>query len=262
MPVHQPQASYLTLALSSLIVASPRDSEIHIGLDGVCDETCLQILVNLQRRIATPKVRISELKRQGLVATLNQLIRDSDCDYVARHDADDVCLPDRLENQLNALASQPETGFCGTQITRCNSQLIPNRLQRHYPSGFNGQLLYASLMNNPIAHPTLMLRREILGSPAYRHLPGTEDWDLYIRLWEEGYRSFNLKQSGLLYRTHPGQITKRKRDFKLIDDLKQRSLRAATLHQPLYRYLKVIQKASNASKATKLLMRAKTILDQ
>jgi glycosyltransferase involved in cell wall biosynthesis len=262
MPVYQTDVSHLAEAISSLIVAAPKDSEIHIGLDGPCSEPGLQLLHTMQQSSPGPIIRISQFQRQGLVPTLNALIEQSDCKYLARQDSDDVCLPSRLMQQLRALDERPTAFFCGTQVTRCDANLQPHRRQRIYPTSFRSQLIYASLLNNPIAHPTLMIKRNILDIPAYRHISGAEDWDLYIRLWLEGNQSFNLKQPGLLYRIHPHQITQQARNSKLLYELKARSLQAAAQHYQSSILLKPIQNLSNTIRLTELAIQAKRWLDR
>jgi hypothetical protein len=216
----------------------------------------------MQNRCEGPSIRITQFQRSGLVATLNALIEQSDCQYLARQDGDDVCLPQRLQQQLQALHSHPTAGFCGTQITRCNSKLKPHQRQRRYPTSFRAQLIYASLLNNPIAHPTLMIKRRLLQNTSYRPVASAEDWDLYIRLWQEGHSSFNLDQSGLLYRIHPQQITQKSRDNQLLCDLKSRSLQAATQHHRSSRLFKPVQQFGNAIHFTEVAIHAKAWMDR
>jgi hypothetical protein len=262
MPVSQTKASHLAEAIASLINASPADSEIHIGLDGPYGEAGLKVLDQLQSRNKSSNIRISQFKRLGLASTLNALIEQSDCHYLARQDSDDICLPNRLQAQLQALQSQPSASFCGTQITRCDVNLQPHQRQRRYPLSFPAQLIYASLLNNPIAHPTLMIKCDLLQSTTYRAVAGAEDWDLYIRLWQEGYRSFNLDQSGLLYRIHPQQVTQQRRNSQLLRDLKSRSLQAAAQHHRNSNLLKPIQQLGNATRFTEMAIHAKGWVDQ
>ena len=262
MPVYQTEVSQLAESLSSVIIAAPEDSEIRVGLDGPYSQEGLELLTRLQTTRGIAKLHISHFPRQGLVATLNALIRQSDCCYLARQDADDVCLPQRLQLQLRALDGRPSYSFCGTQMTRCDDRLHPHQRQRRYPTSFKGQLIYASLLNNPIAHPTLMIKRELLQQSSYLPVPGAEDWDLYIRLWQEGYRSFNLDQSGLLYRMHHKQITQQKRNRQSLQGLKARSLEAANKHYRGSSLLKPLQRFSNAIHLTEMVIKAKPMLDR
>lgn len=262
MPVYQTEVSQLAESIASLLITAPEDSEIHIGLDGPLSNEGLQLLAKMEKNHGFSRLRVTHFPRQGLVATLNGLIERSDCRYLARQDSDDICLPNRLKQQWMALEERPTYGFCGTQITRCDERLYPNQRQRFYPKSFQAQLAYASLLNNPIAHPTLMIRRELIKNIGYRPIAGAEDWDLYIRLWQEGQRSFNLDISGILYRMHPRQITKQTRDNQILHSLKKRSLQAATAHYRWSQILKPIQALSNTFQLTELGIKAKFILDR
>jgi glycosyltransferase involved in cell wall biosynthesis len=263
VPVYRTAPTHLSESIKSLLVATPSDSEIHIGLDGPSDEAIYKTIENIRKTNTSKRViRVSLFERQGLTKTLNALIGKCDCTYVARHDSDDVCLPGRLQMQLEAMDRYREYGFCGTQIVRCDEDLTPYKHQRRYPRSFKSQLIYASLLNNPIAHPSLLIKREILEAATYHEIAGAEDWDLYIRLWEAGYMSFNLNKEGLLYRVHSQQITKRQRNRVLLNQLKAQSLDAATRHFYGIRILKPLQLIGNASRFSEIAINAKKWLDQ
>lgn len=211
-------------------IAALPDTEVLIGLDGPCTEAIAMLLDRAQQRNPSGQWRVLALPKRGLVCTLNTLLEASDSAYVARQDADDFSLPDRFQRQLEALDAQPDAAFCGTQITRCDANLRPLARQRSYPTSFFGQLAYASCLNNPVAHPSLMLRRSHLGDLRYSEVEGAEDWQLYVHLWQAGHRSFNLKRSGVLYRMHGQQITARQRSWTVLRRLKAKSLGAALQH--------------------------------
>jgi hypothetical protein len=229
LPVHRTETSVLLQALAGLALSTEQDLIVHLGLDGPADPSQLEAVSKLAARCGL-QLQIHQFPRQGLVVTLNKLIDLSDSEYLARQDGDDMSLPTRLQEQRESLEAQPEMSFCGTQMSRCSAELVPLRHQRRYPSHFLSQLAYASCLNNPIAHPTLMLRRAHLGDHRYRDVPGAEDWQLYVDLWGDGRRSFNTRSTGLLYRTHPGQITAQARDGSTIYRLQQASLQASRLH--------------------------------
>jgi len=262
VPVYNTNISHLIDSVASILIAAPSDSELHIGFDGPYPETGMEILEGISSKFKRSILRLSQFGRGGLASTLNKLVEQSDCSYLARHDGDDVCLPNRLTLQEQALDLRPTYAFCGTQITRCNEWLQPYRRQRIFPATFSSQLAYASLFNNPIAHPSLMVRRHTLNNAPYNEVPGAEDWDLYIRLWQAGYRSFNLAQTGLLYRVHPLQVTAQVRSTQLLRELKLRSLQAANRHHQSIHLLKPIQQIGNTFRLTELAIHAKSWLDR
>lgn len=226
LPVYRANPDHLALSIASVILSACDDLELVVGLDGPAPRELLDVLDTALLHSIVP-IRLLTLPRQGLVGTLNALIEFCDSPYIARQDADDFSLPLRFSRQYQALESDRLNGFCGTQICRCDSQLRPRAQQRRYPIKLRAQLAYAAVLNNPIAHPSLMLRRSALDVLRYQDVPGAEDWQLYVDLWQRGVRSFNLETTELLYRTHPSQITAKQRDGAILQRLHRESFTAA-----------------------------------
>ena len=263
VPVYKPNPIYLHESLSSIVIAAKSDTEILIGLDGLVNAEIEAIFERFfWYNKSGPKLRIYQYEKRGIAETLNSLVRESDALYVARHDADDFCLPHRFDLQCGALDGLSEIAFCGTQTTRCSEELKPLRVQRTYPCSFKGNLIYASFFNNPMAHPTLLIKRDVLDSVLYRSIDGVEDWDMYIRLWDEGYKSINLSESCLLYRLHSKQTTQKQRNVELVRSLKARSFNAALKHFSSLKYLSYIQRSFNSHKMAACLFQAKLLLDR
>ena len=55
-------------------------------------------------------------KNKGLGETLRVAVEKTQCDYVARMDADDICLPERFETQMKCFEEHPEVSVVGGQI--------------------------------------------------------------------------------------------------------------------------------------------------
>ena len=104
---------------------------------------------------------------------------------IARMDADDIALPERFERQMARMAPSP-TCWClgprpsgstpGATILASRAAVEPDE---------RGTLL---LRANPIAHPTVVMRRDAVGAVGgYREAYlRAEDYDLWLRLAEHG----------------------------------------------------------------------------
>lgn len=228
LPVYGASARHLSASIASILHNNCADIELVVGFDGDPGRLLAQTVEKFDRCHAR-KVKVLKLPRKGLVSTLNALVEASDSKYIARQDADDISLPSRLSRQQQVMDADCELGFCGTQIKRCDQCLKPFIFQRRYPTEFRYQLIYAAILNNPIAHPSLMLRRSALGDVRYREIPNAEDWQLYIDLWRRGIRSCNLASVELLYRMHHAQITAAQRDASTLRRLQKESLDAANM---------------------------------
>jgi glycosyltransferase involved in cell wall biosynthesis len=153
------------------------------------------------------RFRLLAASHRGLVDTL--LLGVSECTgrYVARMDADDVMRRDRLAEQLNALESDDSMAAVG-----CHVRMFPRRQLSQ------GMVLYESWLNSlrspddirrnayvecPVAHPTLMIRRQAFDSVNYRDQGWPEDYDLVLRLLSEGHRVGVVPRRLLAWRDTP-----------------------------------------------------------
>lgn len=104
-----------------------------------------------------PRIEVHTLPQaQGLSGLLNCGLDLADAEFIVRHDADDVCFPDRFAVQLAAFAAQPGVVAIGGQADVIDASGA-NIGVMSMPIG-TARVAAASLFRNPIAHPTAMLR--------------------------------------------------------------------------------------------------------
>lgn len=172
--------------------------------DGSGDRT-RELLEAWRRRDA--RVRVLGGGR-GLVPSLRAAAAAARAPLLARMDADDVAVPERLERQADALRARPELAAVGTGV-RYVPRSAAGRGYRRYERWLNAlhepeELARDLFVECPVAHPTLMMRRS-----AYRALGGyrdagwPEDYDLLLRLHRAGMRAANLDEVLLEWRLRP-----------------------------------------------------------
>ena len=149
--------------------------------------------------------RILESLNPGIVPALNLGLSAISSKYVARMDDDDIMLPDRLQKQFNFLEENPAHQAVGGQlqfIDENGDHLGYSRYERKVDK--NSKSL---LRVSPLAHPaTMFVREKVIEIGGYRDfLP--EDWDLWVRLCENGSVA-NLDDVVLKYRTHRNQLSR------------------------------------------------------
>jgi hypothetical protein len=120
-------------------------------------------------------------------------------------DSDDFCLPWRFDIQKRYL-SRADVIFSTALIEYTRNLwgfIIPQ-----YPvrlSSENVNLLLTSL--NPLVHPTMLAKREVLvGLGGYRDVPG-EDLDLWLRMAVGNFDIIRLALPVITYRVGPGQLS-------------------------------------------------------
>ncbi len=152
-------------------------------------------------------IYIKKRKNGGLAKGLNEILRYSSADFIARHDADDLMLPGRIECQRAILLSNPEIDILsnGAIFTKKNRYIKVSKQLN------NCQIQTALSKSNPIVHPSVMMRRKsILGIGGYDvNLRRAQDYDLWLRASKAGLKfyqdptivvNYKCKKKSLVYK--------------------------------------------------------------
>lgn len=205
MSVHN-GARYLREAISSMLNQTLKEFEFIIVNDASTDES--ESIIN---SFNDPRIKIIKNEQNiGLTKSLNIALQKSTGSYIARMDADDISLPERLTVQKNFLDTHPDIVCVGSalRIIDENGVMCGTKAVFSDPDilGFHMRL------KNQIAHPTVMFRKDaILHEGGYdESFRYAQDYDLWSRLLQKGYRFSNIETPLLLYRSHNESITQGK----------------------------------------------------
>ncbi len=204
LPVYNAQR-YLPAAVESVLGQTFRDFELIAVDDGSTDRS-LEILRRYEA--ADPRVRIISRPNAGLVASLNEALTIARGAFIARMDADDICLPHRFQRQMDYLAAHPDCVLLGSHVVTMDQD---GALICQMPDiAFGHDNIDAALLRRgwPMVHPTVMMRADALRKAgAYRAETWPyEDHDLFLRMAEVG-RVENLPEVLLNYRKHSASIS-------------------------------------------------------
>jgi glycosyltransferase involved in cell wall biosynthesis len=160
------------------------------------------------------RIRIIENERNlGPTKSFNIGIASSTGEYIARFDADDICLPERLQRQVEYLDSHPEISVCATDahiIDHEGKIIRKNRYRRK-----RDHTLLA--IQNCIAHPSVVFRRSLLKlrNPLYNEdYRYSQDYELWTYLILKGHQFHTIDQPLLLYRKSTSQISHAKKEVQ------------------------------------------------
>ena len=199
MPVYN-AAAYVRQAAASILGQTFADFEFIVIDDGSTDDS-RDILAGLAA--ADPRLRLVSRPNTGYTRALNEALSLARGTYVARMDADDVALPDRLRQQVDYLRAHPEAVLVGSRIMTIDPYGIPLYEPDHCldHEGIERQLLDG--VGWAIVHPAaMMVRQAVADLGGYRpEMEPSEDLDLFLRLAERG-RIANLPTVLLHYRQH------------------------------------------------------------
>jgi glycosyltransferase involved in cell wall biosynthesis len=212
---------YLRESLDSVLAQTFTDFEFLIIDDGSTDQT-LPILREYEKR--DPRIRLISRPNKGLTNTLNEGLSLARGEFLARMDADDVCLPTRFEKQIAYLREHPECVLLGSRVLLMDPEGLP--IREMCMEQMHDQIDTAHLNRGwPVVHPATMMRMSPLNQiGGYRDEFNTlEDLDLFLRLAEVG-KLANLPEILLRYRQHFASVTHSKEE-------KQNQIRQAIYDQ-------------------------------
>jgi glycosyltransferase involved in cell wall biosynthesis len=202
MSVHNGE-TYLAQALDSILGQSFSSFEF-IAVDDASTDDTARILADYAGRDSRI-CALSNQRNMGLAWSLNHGLKQANGRYIARMDADDISLPLRLEKQFSFMEKHPGVGVIGTavEIIDAAGQVIGQRLYPPDPIVIRWRLA----LENPLCHPTVMIRRSLLQDAPYNSdLKTAQDYDLWCRLGILT-RFANLSQPLLRFRKHGANLT-------------------------------------------------------
>lgn len=200
MPVYNAE-KYLAEAINSIISQTFRDWELLIINDGSTDSS-----LSIINGFSDSRVRvINNESNIGLIKTLNKGIGLCNGQYIARMDADDISMPNRLALQVNFLDGNEDYILCGTNADVIDSDgKITGKIVNPSKSTF---LQISLLFTNPFIHPSMMIRRNILTVNFFdENAIHVEDYELWTRLASQGQIA-NLELPLLQYRWHETNVS-------------------------------------------------------
>jgi len=203
MPVYNEPFAYLEKSILSILNQTFRDLELIIVND---NPLRLELSDYLQNYSAKDKrvVLVDNPTNLGLTKSLNIGLKRAIGKYVARLDADDISLPNRLEVQYGFMKTNPQFYLIGSgtyNIDR-DGNIIHNRAAIIE----EGELKKAILKRNSICHSTVFFKNE--GRIFYRDkFVYAQDYDFFLRLLNEDKRIVNIPQKLVKYRINPQAIS-------------------------------------------------------
>lgn len=172
----------------------------------VVDDASQDDLKTVLQQHQDPRLRLISLPRNmGVSAARNRGIRMATGGFIAFCDADDLCVPHRIQTQLEYFRAHPEIGLCGSSFTPFSA--VASEAICH-PS-HDAEIRRALMQGNSFGLSTVMVRMAALGDMLLfdESLRLAEDYALWTRLAGAGVKLANIEESLVMYRLHSGQAS-------------------------------------------------------
>ena len=202
-------APWVRDAVTSVLAQQLTDLELIVIDDGSSDAT-----PDVLASIRDPRLRLERRARQGLTRALNRAIELAHGPLLARLDADDLALPERLTLQCRYLDAHPEVGLLGTAAREVDAAGREIAVIR--PPVEDATIRRALIRANPFVHSSVIVRRAVLDraggyDPSF---PVAQDYDLWMRL-ARVTRLANLDEPLVIRRLAPGRVSAVRDDDRL-----------------------------------------------
>lgn len=188
-------------AIESVLGQSLGDLELVVVDDGSTDATA-----GILASFGDARLRVTRQPRGGLTSALLSALGLARAPLVARLDADDVALPERLERQRDFLERHPEVGLLGTGAREVDAAGREVAVVR--PPTDDTALRCALIRHNPFVHSSVMMRRMAMEQaggydPSF---PVAQDYDLWMRM-SRVTRMANLPEPLVIRRLLPERVS-------------------------------------------------------
>lgn len=206
MSTYKEDERLLRESIESILNQTYRDFEYIIILDYPDNDVHKSVIEEYALKDDRIHFYINE-KNMGLTDSLNRGLSLCHGEYIARMDADDISLPDRLERQMKYLEKNHYDLIGGiTEMINENGSLLYSiKSVPTDPKKINKALRYSQC----IAHPTWLGKKEVFEKNAgYRHMPLCEDYDFTLRAVLNGFVISNLNEPVLKYRMTSNSISR------------------------------------------------------
>lgn len=224
----------LAEALDSILAQTYTNLGLIMCDDGSTDDT-YAVAETYCRRYPGNMVLLKNDRNMGLNFTLNRCLEEVDGEYIARMDGDDLSMPERLEKEIAALNAHPDMAIVSTAMQHFDESGIWGQgtvIPFPQPKDF--------VRGTPFCHAPCLVRRE-----AYEAVEGytdkpeflrAEDYELWIKMYEKGYRGMNLEEPLYQMRDDRRAVSRRKFKYR-ITEFRVRCAAVKRLHLSKVGYL-------------------------
>lgn len=192
LPVYN-ASNFLAETISSILEQTFKDFELIIINDGSTD-TSEFIIKSFQ----DPGIIYVKQENRGVGFSIRKGCEMAKGKYIARIDADDICMPNRFEIQIDYLRKNPDTVLVSSAVIYID--YAGNEIGRSFPYSSNWAILKKMKYSSTICHPAVMMQKKAYDlTGGYKNVQPFEDLFLWLSLSKYG-KLHNLKMPLIKYR--------------------------------------------------------------
>lgn len=211
----------LRAALDSILSQTLLPDEILIVADGPVPVLLEQEVLKSEFKVrglpqllsegkGVPEVTYLPLEEHGgLGEAMRRAVEVAKGDYVARMDADDICLPDRFEKQMKCFEEDSTLSVVGGQIAEFDGDVKNITGRRVVPLEHDEIAKYMKSRNGMNHVTTIIKKKDLIAVGNYQPFEWFEDYSLWVRMIQHGCRFKNIADDVVYVRAGKAQADRR-----------------------------------------------------
>lgn len=214
LPVYKnDKVPYLHLSFDSILNQKYTNIYLYVGVDGSVGEDIAECLKEYEKRDNVTILWFPE--NRGLAIVLNDLLDicfKEDYEYIARMDADDISMPERINKQIAYLQAHPDIDVVGGAIEEIDENSKSRNKVIVYPEGPKECYEFFS-RRNPHAHPAVLFRKSFFEKAGCKYRPEyrqNQDTMLWLDGMSKGTKHANIPEVVLKFRFTNSLFKKRR----------------------------------------------------
>ncbi|CCO23970.1 glycosyltransferase family 2 protein [Maridesulfovibrio hydrothermalis] len=198
------------LAVESILSQSYSNLELVAADDGSSDSTAA---ILREYAAEDSRLKLLFLDHQGVVGAANAAINASSGKYIARMDADDIALPERIARQSALLDQNSEVGLTACRV-RFGGDSDKCAGYAHYVDWINtlvgaDEISLNRFVEFPFANPSIMMRSDLIKQHGpFRDGDFPEDYELVLRWLEAGVEMRKVDEELLIWNDPPDRLSR------------------------------------------------------
>lgn len=214
LPVYKnDKVPYIKLSFDSILNQTYGNIHLYVGVDGPVGKDLKACLQEYER---DERISVEWFKEnRGLAIVLNDLLDicfKAGYEYIARMDADDISMPNRIEKQMAFLQANPDIDVVGGAIEEIDENSNSRGKTIVYPKGPKECYDFFS-RRNPHAHPAVLFRKSFFEKAGCKYRPEyrqNQDTMLWLDGMSKGTKHANLQDVVLRFRFTNSLFKKRR----------------------------------------------------
>lgn len=205
---------YFKQAIDSILSQTIKSNDIVLSIDGPIFDELLEVVNDyISRYKEIHPLWLPENIGQG--KSFQKALPKCKNDIVFRMDSDDISISTRFEKQLQYLKEHPDVKLLSSTISEFIDTPDNVVTIKKVPET-NAEIVNMAKRWNPINQPSAVFYKTmVLSVGGYQDFYRHEDYFLWVRILNAGFKAANIQESLLFYRLSPENL-KRRMNWKTV----------------------------------------------